>query len=213
MAGLYFIFLAFSPGILMFLFSLWKPVFVEMALLSSASFFLFWFYWAIFEVNSSRLLRQVMIAVPFVASGIGFFYHLSYRDFPYAPFKSLIQSVAECAEPGDLILHSNKLTALPVFYYAPALPAVFLADPPGSGTDTLSRQAASILGVVSSPDVQPATGGASTIWFILFKQEVEEYKQAGFSGHPDLEWLAQHYTLEFIETWGDVLLYRFRKMD
>lgn len=213
MPGLYFIYLAFAPGILMYLFSLWKPVFVERALLASASFFLVWLYWTIFEVNSSRLLRQVMIAVLLVASGIGFFHHLTYQEFPYAPFKSLIQSVADRAGSDDRVLHSNKLTALPAFYYAPNLSATFLADPPGSGTDTLSQQTASILGVVSRPDVQSATDNTSTIWFVLFRQEIEEYKQAGFSGHPDLEWLAQHYTLEFNETWGDVLLYRFRKMD
>jgi mannosyltransferase len=212
-AGFWFIYLAFVPGILMFLFSLWKPVFVERALLASASFFLFWLYWAIFEVNSSRFMRQVMLAVFLIASGIGIFHHLSYQEFPYAPFKSLIRSVDDRAAPGDLVLHSNKLTALPAYYYASGIPAIFLADPPGSGTDTLSLQTANILGVVSSPAIDSAAGNASVIWFILFKQEIEEYTQAGFSGQPDLEWLSQNYVFDFTETWGDVLLYRFYKLD
>jgi hypothetical protein len=211
--GIWFIYLAFVPGVLMFLFSIWKPVFVERALLASAAFFLFWLYWAIFEVNLSRFIRQIMLAVFFVASGIGFFHHLTYQEFPYAPFESLIQSVADRAEPGDLVLHSNKLTALPAFYYGPEIPAIFLADHPESGTDTLSPQTAKILGVTSSPDISSAAGSSSIIWFMLFKQEIEEYAQAGFSGHPDLQWLAQNYEIEFTETWGDVLIYRFRKLD
>jgi len=56
-------------------------------------------------------------------------------------------------------------------------------------------------------------GNSSVVWFILFKKDIEEYTQAGFSGQSDLEWLFQNYALEFIKTWGDVLLYRFHKLE
>lgn len=212
-AGFWFIYLAFVPGILMFLFSIWKPVFVERALLASAAFFLFWIYWAISEINSSRFMRQAMSVILLIASGIGLFYHLAYKEFPYAPFDTLIQSISDRATLGDLVLHSNKLTALPAFYYAPEIPVIFLADPPGNGTDTLSLQTAKILGVTARPEISSAVGNSSAIWFILFKQEIEEYTEAGVSGQPDLEWLVQNYSLEFIEVWGDVLLYHFRVVD
>jgi hypothetical protein len=56
------------------------------------------------------------------------------------------------------VVHTNKLTYLPMRYYAPDLPGVFLADPPGSPQDTLARPTQEALGFFATPTITEAVG-------------------------------------------------------
>ena len=47
----------------------------------------------------------------------------------------------------------------------------YLADPPGSGSDTLARATQQILGLFAEPEISAAVGDAAGVWFIVFPRE------------------------------------------
>ena len=200
-------YLAGAPVLLMFLFSQWQPVFIERALLPAGVFFLIWLAWALTRTALPRLVQGVAALLLLVGFGVGIFVHLTYDGFPYAPYAALDASLAGCATADDVVLHSNKLTFLPMRYYDRSLPQRFLADPPGSGSDTLAPATQAVLGVQAFTDMAEAVGTASRVWFIIFERAIEEYQAAGEITHPHLTWLETHYRLEQVERWGEVLLY------
>ena len=62
-------------------------------------------------------------------------------------------------QPGDVIVHSNKLTFLPTHYYDRSLPQDFVADEPGSPSDTLAYPTQQALGLFATSDIATATLG------------------------------------------------------
>jgi hypothetical protein len=149
--------------------------------------------------------------VLFLGMAIGVYQHSTYRGFPYAPYAELDAYLAANVGPEDVLLHSNKLTMLPAVYYDRDLPQRYLADPPGSGSDTLAFPTQKVLGLMAYPSLKTATGGAQTVWFLIFSRAIEEYGTLETPGHPHLQWLNAHYRMERRETWGDLLLYVYSK--
>ena len=101
--------------------------------------------------------------------------HLTNTSDAYAPSDKIDAFLREHYQKGDVIIHSNKLSILPAFYFDPTLPQAFVSDTPGSPTDTLSLATQKILGVNSVPDLVSATNGASRIWFIILTRSIEEF--------------------------------------
>jgi mannosyltransferase len=207
--GLWVLYLAFAPPILLFLFSLWKPVYIERALLPSGVFFCIWFGWVIHNTNIPLAGRGLLSAMIIVMFGMGIYQHINYRGFPYAPFKEMTASLREQQKPGDLILHSNKLSLLPAMYFDRSLPQSFIGDLIGSPNDTLALATQQVLKVEAETDIQSAAGNAKHVWYIIYKRSLDEYTQAGKATYPDLEYLNTNYAQTSQETWGDlqVLLY------
>lgn len=210
-AGRWLLYLALAPISLLFLISLWTPVYIERALLPSGVTFLIWLSWAL----GTRLMPGVMRWTGWVAMAVAFALGLlglfTYRGFPYAPFEQLDRELARAIGPGDVILHSNKLTAIPAVYYAPDLPQQFLADPPGSGSDTLAPATQQVLGLIADPDVAAAVGDARRVFFVVFGQEQEEYRSHGEAGPPALDWLGGHFALAKTQSWDDLVVYEFSR--
>lgn len=209
--GLIVLYLSFAPVLLLFLFSQWKPVYVERALLPSGAIFCIWLAWSLTNTNLSKLIQNTLIGGLAVASLMGVYEHITYRDFPYGPFQSLTASLKNRLEPQDVIIHSNKLTMLPAFLFDRELPQTFIADPTGSGADTLAPATQEVLGVKEETDITAATQNANHIWYIIFSRSIKEYQLGGSPSHPHITYLDSNFTFISKETWDGLEIYLYRQ--
>jgi mannosyltransferase len=207
--GRWMLYLALAPMVLLFLISYWTPVYIERALLPSGVTFVIWLAWALASGGLPRLMHWTGWAAMAFAFALGLFGFFTYRGFPYAPFAALDRDLERAYQPGDIILHSNKLTAIPAAYYDPELPHQYLADPPGSGSDTLAAATQEILGMIAEPDAADAVGDARRVYFIIFAREEEEYQALGTDAHPALGWLEGRFRMVDAQAWNDLVVYEF----
>ncbi len=210
--GLWILYLSFAPPLLLFLFSQWKSVYIERVLLPSGAMFLLWLAWALTSARPPQPVYLFALILLATASAMGIYQHVTYADFPYADFQTLDSSLQAYFQPGDVIVHSNKLSLLPAIYFDRALPQVYIADPPGSPEDTLAPATQEVLNVNAKDNIQSAVGNAPQVFYIIYQQSIDEYKAAGYTTHPDLAYLNSHFTLVSQNQWGGLLLYRFSRM-
>jgi 4-amino-4-deoxy-L-arabinose transferase-like glycosyltransferase len=209
--GLWLLYLAIIPPLLLFLFSQWIPIYLERALLPSGAMFCAWLAWSIVATHPPRAARQLTVILLTAGFAMGLYEHVTYAGFPYGPFGSIAQSLEARHQAGDTIIHSSKLSMLPTVYYDRSLPETFVADPPGSPVDTLAPGTQKTLGLEAQRDIESAAGNADRVWFILFNESNQEYVRAGYPEHPHLGWLMAHYHLIEDRNWGDVSVYLFSK--
>lgn len=206
-------YLAIIPAILMFAVSMWRPVYLDRALLASAADGLLWLGWLLSRVRLPSPAIRVSAVALILAFPLGLYGFYSYAGFPYAPYASLDAYLSSHRSPGEVIVHSNKISALPAHYYAPDLTQRYLADPPRSGSDTLAPATQEVLAFVADPDVAAATGDASGVWFVIFPREIEDYRSQGYTDQPALAWLESGYRLESQTMFGDLRVYHFVRGD
>jgi hypothetical protein len=171
--------------------------------------FLLWLGWVITCPAYGRIFRisaSISLAVAFALGLFGFY---SYRGFPHAPFSEVDASLRARRQQGEVILHSNKITAIPAAYYDSGLDQRYLADPAGSGSDTLALATQEVLGLIAHPDAASAVGEAAGVWFVVFPREIEEYRDLGVEQHPAVAWLEARYSLLSIEEFGELAVYHF----
>jgi hypothetical protein len=207
--GLWFLYLSFGPPLLLFLFSQWRPVYIERALLASGAMFCIWLAWVSSKTNLPYAAQYSLLGLLVISFILGIYQHITYRDFPYGPFKELDMSLQQRLRPGDIIIHSNKLTLLPALYYDPNLSQTFIGDPKGSRSDTLASATQEVLGIQAKTDIQTATRGAERVWYIIFQRALDEYGTDQPSSHPDLEYLNSHYALTLQESWDGLQVYLY----
>jgi uncharacterized membrane protein len=199
----WFLLLCWTPVLLLLLISQWRPIYLERALLPSALFYLVAVGWLLTRGSLPRPLHlglTVLLAVSTVGSlGV----HYAYAGFPRPPFQEAVAYLQTHVEPADVVVHTNKLTYFPMRYYAPALPGVFLADPPGSPQDTLAYPTQEALGIFATPTITEAVGQAGQVWLVYFPREVEEMQALGLQ-HPALAWLKDHYRETDRSSFGDL---------
>lgn len=75
-------------------------------------------------------------------------------------FPRVVAHLEERLQPGDVIIHDNKLTFFPAYYFNRDLPQKFLADPELSSSDTLAAQTQETPGLMAS-SLEAAVGGKS----------------------------------------------------
>ncbi len=209
--GLWLAYLAFTPPALAFLFSQWRPIYIERAFLPSGVMFWLWLAWSLLAVKLPRIPQMICIGFLVAGVGLGLVSHLTYASFPYAPYKALDASLESRVQPGDVILHSNKLSLLPAVFFDRALPQEFLADQPGSGTDTLAPATQQVLGLTESASLNQATMSALRVWFIIFQKELDESAASGLAKNPNLAWLDTEFHLVNIENWDSLLVYLYQR--
>jgi mannosyltransferase len=209
--GLWLAYLAFTMPALLWLVSQWQPLFIERALLPSGVMFSIWLAWAITGTGLHKAMRYVLFGLLLVASVVGQYQHLTYHGFPYGPYQELGEYLEGRVSSDAVIVHSNKLTHLPTVYYFRDLPQEYVADPPGSGSDTLALPTQEVLGLFASPSIEGAVGGANTVWLVIFSRAIDEYQDLGQPTHPHLAWLDENLTLVSVEPWGDLLLYEYER--
>jgi mannosyltransferase len=134
----------------------------------------------------------------------------TYNDFPRSPYKAAMNNLRGTSIPDDLILHDNKLSYFPCFFYAPDLQQAFLADEPGSHNDTFAPASQVAMNIFPVKDVQTAVERRNRIFYVVFNGAIDEYKQQG-NEHPQLTWLNENY--HYIDQMGfnDLLIYQFEK--
>jgi len=63
--------------------------------------------------------------------------------------------------------------------------------------------------IFPAPDIQSAVGSRQQVYFVVFRQTVQEYQAAGLSDHPQIAWLKQHYRLEKQVAFNDLEIFKF----
>lgn len=209
--GLWLAYLSFSPAIVLWLISQFVPVYIERALLPSHVFFCLWLAWALTKTSLPRPVQFSAFALIIASAAIGIQQHVTYGGFPYGPYSQLDKVLSERLQPGDVIVHSNKLSYLPAVYFDMNLPQSFIRDPVGGKTDTLSPASIQVLKLNAAKDVESATADASRVWFVIFQQSIDEFRNQGQFTHPDIEYLEKQFMLVTVEEWSDLRLYLFTR--
>lgn len=209
--GLWLSYLVFIPVLLLFAVSQWQPVYIERGLIASGALFVVWLSWVITETKKPWLVQGVLILLMITAFSIGYYQHIVYRGFPYGPYPEIVQHLRASSSGQDVILHSNKLTMLPAYYYDRELSQKYIQDVPGSGADTLALPTQEILGLIARTDIEDGVGDANKVWFVIFDKAIDEYQALGYPTHPHIKWLEQHFKLERLEDWEGISIYVFSR--
>ncbi|MGC8878559.1 MAG: glycosyltransferase family 39 protein [Anaerolineae bacterium] len=192
------------PVVVLFVVSQLSPVYVVRALLPSA--LTYYVLLAGLWVHSAwpKLVRWGILFPCVLIVTFSLWNHYTYIGFPRAPFKRVASFLHAHYQAGDIIVHSNKLSFFPTHYYDRMLPQSFVADPPGSPSDTLAYPTQEALGLFAAPDMATAVRGHERVWFVIFHRAVEEYRAAGYTDHPHRLWLEQRYSLVSLHAFGDL---------
>jgi hypothetical protein len=209
--GLRLLYLSFAPPLFLFLFSQWRPVYIERALLPSGAIFCIWLAWVVLKTNLPNGAQYALLGLLGICALLGIYQHITYSDFPYGPFKELDASLRRRMEPQDAIVHSNKLSMLPAILFDRDLPQTFIGDVSGSATDTLAPATQHILNIRAEKSIQTATENSSRVWYIIYRRAIDEHEAGGDPTHPDIEYLNSQYTLEFEENWGGLQVFLYTK--
>jgi 4-amino-4-deoxy-L-arabinose transferase-like glycosyltransferase len=205
---LWLAYLAFIPPILLWSVSQFVPVYIERALLPSHAIFCIWLAVAFTQTKSPRAI-QILVSIFIITSSImGFYQHITYKGFPYGPYKMLNESIQNRVKPGDVIIHSSKLSYLPSFYFDQNIQQGFIVDPPGSNVDSLAPATREILKLNEIENLEKGTANVSRVWFIIYQQSMDEFMQANKT-HPHLEYLNKNFKLKSTEDWDDIRLYLY----
>ena len=209
--AVWLVYLAFVPPLLLWLISQFVPIYIERALLPSHVIFCIWIAWAYTQTKLPKPVQILGFGLIIIAAAMGLFQHVTYAGFPYGPFSALDVRIQDEYQQGDFIVHSNKLSYLPAFYFDPELPQGYITDPVGSSTDTLAPATREILHVQYYDDIRTAAAGKNRIWYVIYRQSVDEYTSQGFQTHPDIEYLNTNFILTSTETLDDVMLYLYTR--
>jgi hypothetical protein len=202
--------LILTPILLTFLVSQLKPIYVVRTLLPSALVYYVLVAAVLVGGATPKPIKWGLLlpsAAIIVASLVN---HYGYAQFPRSPFNEVTAYLRAHAHPTDVIVHSNKLTFLPTHYYDRSLPQTFIADEPGSPSDTLAYPTQQALGLFATPDIVAATQGYERVWFVIFRRAVDEYRAAGYPDHPQRVWLEQHYRLVSVKSFNDLDVYEYQ---
>ncbi len=199
------------PPALMFAVSyLMRPVFVPRAFLISGIAYLGLFarVAAHARVKAAGYFSAGMVVVLALASLPS---QYTFQEFPRSDYRGAMAFLRENLQPGDAVVHDNKLSYFPSHYYAPDLPQVFLPDEPGSFNDTLAVGSEAAMGLYPAQDLAAAVGGAARVYFVVFTKAIDEYKESGEPDHPSLIWLEGRFSLSRHVAFGDLEVYEFSK--
>lgn len=189
---------------------LMRPVFVSRSfMLSGAAYF--GLAGLVIAQGRNRIGGWLIAGLFAVSAVVGLSYQYTFVEFPRSPYRAAMVHLEKIVQPGDVIVHDNKLSYFPSHYYAPELQQVFLADEPGSHNDTFALESQQAMGIFPKTDIQSAVGGADRVYFVVYTKAIEEYRSMGKPDHPVLSWLDQHYTRAEITPFNDLLIYRYEK--
>jgi len=198
------------PVALTFLASQIQPVYIVRALLPSALMYYVLVAGVLIAGNVPRPVKLGLLLPSGLIIAVSLVNHYSYAEFPRPPFNEAAAFLRANYQPTDVIVHSNKLTFFPTHYYDRSLPQEFIADEPGSPSDTLAYPTQQALGLFATSDIATATLGHERVWFIVFHRAIEEYRAAGYPDHPQRDWLEQHYTLVSVTSFNDLDVYEYQ---
>jgi len=181
------------PALLTFAVSyLMRPLFVPRGLiLSSVAYYVL--AARVSAAQRGRLVRAVLLLAFVVPALMGLPAQYTFDEFPRSPCQPAIEFLRAHIRPGDVVLHDNKLSHFPMYYYGPDLPQVFLPDESGSHNDTFARVTQDAMEIWPVEDMEAATTGAERVWFVFFTRALEECAAMGLSDHPVLLAIKQEW--------------------
>jgi mannosyltransferase len=189
---------------------LMRPLFVSRALIPSAVAYYAIVAYTVVRARDRRI--GILLGMAFVLlSLIALPNYYSYASFPRSPFQQASHYLQSRIEPGDVILHDDKLSYFPVHFYAPDLPQSFLPDEPGSHNDTLALASQDAMGIYPVPDLESAISQSSRVWFVVFQKAIDEYLAAGYEDHQVISRLKSNFDLIEIEEIRDLHIYAFSR--
>jgi hypothetical protein len=202
--------LALGPVILTLLISQITPIYTIRAMLPSGLAYGLLAAALLFNEQTPKVVRWGILGPALLVALASLVNHYQYDSFPRSPFDETALYLQANTPTGAVIVHSNKMTYFPTYYYDPDLPQKFIADEPGSPSDTLAPATQTALGHFAIIDVETAVAGHDTVWFVLFQREWLEYEEAG-RPHPDLVWLQQQYRPLDEQQINDLWLFLFER--
>ncbi|MBN1201176.1 MAG: glycosyltransferase family 39 protein [Anaerolineae bacterium] len=211
--------LAFMPMVGMWIASyLLQPLFLPRALLPSAVMFYIALAWLFMRGGMPRAVVGLLVTGWLVVIGFSLVTHYTWDTFPTPPFDGAADYLAKQAASDDVIVHGNKITALPMEYYDRDLPQRFVRDIPGSGSDTLALPTQRMLGLLADQCVAEAANGAPRVWYVAFEQLEDEMidlvdDDPANARYDSLSWLRAHYTKAQVKSFNDLDVYLFTGPD
>ena len=199
------------PPTLGFLVSQFQPIYTLRAFLPSALT-----YWVLLGLvfGASKMpkgMKWVLGGLTAVILTASLLNHYTYASFPRPPFAAAANWLTDHTEPDAVIIHSNKLTFFPTYLYNRTIPQQFIADEPGSPSDTLAYATQAAMGLFATVDLETAVSNHPRIYFILLDRAQAEAVAAGQPTHPHLAWLAARYQLQDTIHFNDLAVYEFRQ--
>jgi 4-amino-4-deoxy-L-arabinose transferase-like glycosyltransferase len=210
--GLWFGYLAFLPPIILWGISQVRPAYIERALLASGVMFTLWIGYILAQTTTPIFEKYLLLGLLLVGAVSGYSVHLETDGFPYAAYKEIGNELAENLAGEELVIHSNKLSFLPMYYYFGSdLPQTFIADLEGGSADTFALPTQKVLGITESPSLEAAIAGRDSFYFLIFEAAINEMINYGLEEHPHLSWLNENYEIESVERSGDLWIYHYTK--
>lgn len=199
-----------APICLMWIVSQIQPVYLDRALIPSAMMLYLLIGWLFTRGELPRLVAILLGIIGGILCVIGLYYQYTWSNFPNSPFRDAIAYIRQNQSVGDVIIHNNKLTALPMVYYDRHLTQRYIADISGSPEDTLALPTQEVLGLLADACIQSAARDAESIWFIVFAQAQQQYEAAGRTDLRDaFLWLEEHFARTEHIAFNDLLVYRY----
>ena len=199
--------LTLAPVGIMFIVSLVRPVYVERAVLVSASVYYLLVVGALVRLPLRPVALGLAVALWAGVAG-ALVYQARYQEFPRSPFREAVLALRASVLPGDLILHDNKLSYFPMHYFDPNLPQSYLPDLPGTSNDTLAPGSMDVLGL-HPVTLEDAAAHAGRIWYVVFDRALQQAAAAG-RPHAYRTWLDQRLGTGVETAVGDLRLVRYR---
>lgn len=202
---LFMLWLAAMPPALMWVVSQLQPVYLERSLLPSALMLYIVLGWLFTANGIPRPIAAVLGALGLVLVVIGLYYQYTWATFPNSPFQLAGEHIRQEWQAGDVVVHQNKLTALPVIYYQRDLQQRFIGDKPGSSSDTLALPTQQSLNILADSCAQAAAQGAKRIWWVIFDFAAEQYASQNRPEYQRaVDWLEAHYTRASTQKFNDL---------
>lgn len=211
--------LALAPMILMWGAShLWQPVFLPRALLPSALSFYIAMAWLFTRSAVPIPIKGILTACWGGVIVFGLITHYTWDAFPTPPFDRATVYLRAHLAGGDVVVHGNKITALPMMVYGRDIPQRYVRDISGSGSDTLALPTQQVLGALANDCVAEAAQGAPRVWYVAFDRLEEEMSElvaekSDAIRYDSLRWLRQHYAQQDMQAFHDLLVYLFVEPD
>ena len=199
--------MAVAPIALLFTISQWHSVYIIRGLMPAFLWYVILFGWTLARMphRAGEIAALAFGAIALVTLPA----YYTYAKFPRSPFEQADQALRAQLLPDDAIVHDNKLSFFPMYYYDPPLPQTFIADPPGAGSDTLAYPTQQALGLYAT-DLASATKNRSRVWFIIFQDAIDQAAGQG-RAQSNLAWMEQHYRQISLERFNDLNVYLFEQ--
>ncbi|GAP06261.1 dolichyl-phosphate-mannose-protein mannosyltransferase [Anaerolinea thermolimosa] len=187
-----------------------KPIFIPRAFIVAHSAFLALSGWVISH-QWKQGVGKLILGGFLLGAIIGIPNQAFFDQFPRSPFQQAATDLSAEIGEGEVVVHDNKLSYFPFRFYAPSLPQEFIEDIPGSGNDTFAPGSQLAMGIFPKPDLESAIGNCRRVYFIVFTQTIQEYRDLGEAEHPSLLWLRSRYRQVAHRFYNDLEVYVFEK--